>query len=57
MKLRDDWGIWIDDHKMIAEKFISNCTQRFKSMNNNARVLPNLGLSKLISDLDNNELI
>jgi len=56
MKLRDKGGIWIDDHKMITEKFISNYKQRFKSMQNNARILPNLGLSKLISDLDNNEL-
>ena len=57
MKLGDDCGIWIDDHKMIAEKFISDYAQRFKSMHNNVRVLPNLGLSKVISDLDNNELI
>ena len=57
MKLRDDCGIWIEDHKMIADKFISDYMQRFKSTHNKARVLPNLGLSKLISDLDNNELI
>ena len=31
--------------------------QRLKSTHNNVRVLRNLGLSKLISDLDNNELI
>jgi len=42
---------------MIAEKFISDYKQRFKSTHHNARVLPNLGLLKLISDLDNNELI
>jgi len=24
MKLLDDCGIWIEDHKMIAEKFISD---------------------------------
>ena len=57
MKIQDDYGVWIEDHKMIAEKFISNYMQRFKATHNNARVLPNLGLSKLISDLHNNELI
>ena len=57
MKLGDDCGIWIEDHKMIMYKFISDYIQRFKSTHNKVRVLPNLGLSKLISDLDNNELI
>jgi len=57
MKLQDDCGIWIDDHKMIAEKFISDYKQWLKSTHYNARVLPNLGLSKIISDLDNNKLI
>jgi len=27
MKLQDDCGIWIDDHKLIAQKFISDYTQ------------------------------
>ena len=57
MKLQDDYGISIKDHKMIVEKFISDYMQRFKSTHNNARVLSNLGLSKLISNLDNNELV
>ena len=57
MKLLDDCGIWIEDHKMIAEKFISDYMQRFKSTHNNARLLPNLELWKLISYLGNYELI
>ena len=57
MKLQNDCGIWDGDHKMIAQKFISDYQQRFKSMHNPTRVLPELGLPKLISNLDNNELI
>lgn len=57
MELRDECGVWLDDHKLIAEKFISDYKQRIKSVHNNARILPNSGLSKVILDLDNSELI
>ena len=53
----DDCCNWMDDHNIIAKKFISGYMQRFKSMHNTTRILPNLGLRKLILDLDNNELI
>ena len=56
MKLRDDCGIWIDDQKLIADKFISDYTQRFKSAHNTHRVILNMGIPELISDNDNAKL-
>ena len=56
MKLINDCGILIDDHKVIANKFISTYMQTLKSIHNSTWVLYSLG-SKLISNLDNNELI
>jgi len=57
MKIKDDCGVWIDDHKLIADKFTADFNQRYLSTHRNPRVLPDLGLSKLITDLDNDELI
>ena len=56
MKLQDDCGIQIDHHKIIANKFISDFTQRFKYARNTNKVISNLGLPKLISDIDSIEL-
>jgi len=57
MKIKDDCAVWIDDHKLIADKFLTDFNQRYLSTHRNPRVLPDLGLSKLITDLDNDELI
>ena len=56
MKLQDDCGIWIDDQKLIANKFVLNYTQLFKSAYNTQRVIPNMGIPKLVPDNDNTEL-
>ena len=56
MKIKDDCGVWIDDHKLIVDKFITDFNQRYLSTHRNLR-LPDLGLSKLITDSDNDELI
>jgi len=34
MKLKDECGIWIDNQKMIADKFITDYTNMFKSAHN-----------------------
>ena len=57
IKLRDDSGIWIDEHKVITEKFTSDYIKRFKSAYNSQRTLPNIGITNLIADHKNNELI
>ena len=57
IKLRDDCGLWIDDHKEIADKFTADFCKRFKSSHNNQCTLGHLGLPRLISDLENRELI
>ena len=59
IKLRDDsgTGIWIDEHKAIAEKFTSDYTKRFKSAHSSQRTLPNIGIAKLILDHENSKLI
>ena len=57
MKIKDECGIWIDNRKMIAKKFITDYTNRFKSAHNTSRLLPKLWLPKLLSELDNQELI
>ena len=43
IKLRDDCGIWIDDRKLIANKFISDFTQQFKFAHNTNKVSQNWG--------------
>ena len=57
MKIKDDSGIWIEDHKTIADRFITEFMQRFKSSHNGSRNLPEVGLTRLVSDTDNDELI
>ena len=56
MKLRDDCGIWINDQKLIVDKFILDYTQWFRSGKSTRKIVPNLG-PKLISDIDNNDFI
>ena len=57
MKIKDDCSIGIDDHKMIADKFIIDHTHRFKSAHNIKRILRNLDIPKLVTEFDNSELI
>ena len=57
IKLKDECGVWIDDKKVIANKFILDYSKRFKFTHNANRTIPNLGLAKLISDTENSELI
>ena len=42
---------------MIVDQFVTDYSNRFKSAHNTSRVLPELGLPKLLSKLDNQELI
>jgi len=53
VKIKDDCGLWIDDHFNIVEKFIEDNQLRFKSTHQGARLLPHLGLSHIISAEDN----
>ena len=57
MKLHDECGIWVHDHKLFAERFTIDYTQRFKSIHGSTRTLPDLRLPQLISYLENNALI
>ena len=57
IKLKHEYGVWIDDQKAIVDKFILDYSKKFKSTHNTNRTLPNLGLAKLISDTENSELI
>jgi len=57
MKLRDDCGVWINDQKLIVDKLIAAYTQRFRSDKSTRKTVPDLGTPKLISDIDNNDLI
>jgi len=57
IKLQDDFGLWIDDHKEIADKLTTDFSKRFKSSHNDQRTLAHLGLPSLILDIENRELI
>ena len=48
--------MWINDHTPLAEKFVNDFFQRFSSGLSHPRSLPSLGLLKLISDQENQEL-
>ena len=57
IKIKDKSGLWIEDHKTIANRFIAEYIHRFKSPHNQFRNLIDLGLTRLVSDDDNAELI
>ena len=42
--------------KAIVDKFISDYAHRFKSTHHAVRIIPNLGLPKIITDINNIEL-
>ena len=46
MKLKDDYGIWLDDQKMIADNFFWDYKKQFKSTNNAGITSSSLGLSR-----------
>ena len=56
MKLRDDYGIWLDGHEMIAEQFVKDYMSRFNSSHITNKTLLDLRLSKLVSSHENNKL-
>jgi len=57
MKTKDECGIWIDDQKMITNKFSSDYAHRFKSAHGMSWIILELDLCKILSDLDNQDLI
>ena len=57
MRTKDECGIQIEDQKMIVDKFISHYTHRFKSAHDTSRVLLELGLPKLLPEINNQDLI
>jgi len=57
MRIRNDIGGWIDDAKEINLKFIEDYSHRFKSNFIRPRIIPDLGLSKLITQSINDELL
>ena len=56
-QIKDDCGLWIDDHRHVAAKFMSDYQHRFKSVHQGDRSLPYLGLSNIITPKDNEQLI
>ena len=56
MKTKNECGSWINDETMIAEELIIDYTHRLKSAHITSIALPDLGLPKIISVLDNQEL-
>ena len=56
-KLKDDYGIWIDNPQTIAAKFVQDYTNKFQSGNNGATVIPDLMLDPAVSDVENLNLI
>jgi len=57
MKIKDECGVWVEDHRHIAEKFIMDYTQCIKSSCPASRILADLGLPKLITNSENRSLI
>ena len=56
-KLKNDCGIWMDNQRDIAEKFISNYTPRFKASQVSNRDLLGVQVASSISHSDNIMLI
>jgi len=56
-KLKDDCGVRTDDHRAIADKFMSDYSLRFKSGHASIRNLNELQLPNLISSTNNAYLI
>jgi len=56
-KIRNDLGGWIEDDKDINLKFIEDYSKRFKSNFTRPRIVPELGLPKLITQSINDTLI
>jgi len=50
VKIKYDFRIYVDEHKMIAEKFITDYTYRFKLAHITRRNLLELGLPKLFTE-------
>jgi len=57
IKIKDDCGLWVDDHRLVAEKFISDYQHRFKSTHQKNRAISHFGLSNIITSEDNEQLI
>ena len=57
IRIKDDCDLWIDNQACIAQKFIADYTLRYKSENLRKRILPSLGLAKMITDSDNIQLL
>ena len=55
-KIKDDAGIWIDEPRDIAQNFLLDYTEHFKSLYRTPRTIPALGLPCLISQEDNEQL-
>jgi len=57
VKLKDDCGMWITHQINIANKFISNYSDRFSSMHRGARHFTDVSLRHAVSDSNNMELV
>ena len=56
-KLKDDYGVWLDNQQDIIEKFILDYTTRFEANQVGIRNLLDLQLVSRISHKDNMKLI
>ena len=57
VKLKDDCGMWIDNSKDIASKFIIDYSARFKSNHTSTQNFTNIQLQQIITDSDNSKLV
>ena len=51
--MKGDASVWIDDPLGIRQKFIADYTERFRSVYQNPKILPALGLPAIITQQDN----
>jgi len=57
IKIHDDCGVWIDEPKAIADKFTADFYRRFKSNFNSQRCIANLGITHVVTEQQNSDLV
>jgi len=56
-KIKNDVGLWIEDQPTLQQQFLDDYNSRFKSVVSNTRLIPNLDLSSLVTNNDNDILV
>ena len=57
IKLKDEYGVWLNEGPIIGKKFVTDFTARFTSEHCSPCILPPLSLPTLLIDIDNQSLI